>query len=156
MGFNTGLATKSKKYSSWISENCKRNSNGVGYTYVGNSKSTQPAPQVVNPTINVSGVNPLPNTVVKYGNSFGLRGEFSSNGTITGIYGEISKNGERVQWQTIYPNSSSVNIRYTAINDNLKFNKLAKGTYIYYLEVQAEKNGKYVNWTNGGVQFTIS
>lgn len=73
---------------------------------------------------NVPSIGNLPK-----GKSFNLTGTVSSSATITSLKGEIIKNGSVVQSQSYSPNSTSVNIKPTTINANMRFASLAVGSY---------------------------
>ena len=90
-------------------------------------------------TISISGQN-APGKH-KRGTNFGIRGIVSTDrGVITTVYGAIlDMNGNVVQSGTYYPNEQSHNLR-NSINNDLIFEWLSAGTYIYRVEVTA-KNG---------------
>ena len=69
-------------------------------------------------------------TSVSYGSGCNITGSFSSGSKITSVVGKIiNSSGTVVQTQSISPNSTSVDLKSSAINANLKFGKLSRGGY---------------------------
>ena len=98
-----------------------------GFTVKGKSA---PSSTVTQPrstlTVNLTS---YPTSIAK-GKSYGLRGSVTSNYKITSVKGYIiNSSGKTVQSTTDTPNATSMDIRYSNVNNNLIFNKLAKGTY---------------------------
>ena len=80
----------------------------------------------VNPTVNINvpSIGNLPK-----GKSFNLTGTVSASSAITSLKGEIIKGGSVVQSKSYSPNTTSVDIKSSTINTNLKFASLAAGSY---------------------------
>lgn len=93
------------------------------------------------PTVWLSGEK-LP-TDMQQGNNFGIRGTVSTDyGVITHLYGGlIDAAGNEVQCGHYYPNTSSVDLRYT-INNDLKFGNLSSGQYTYCVEATAQNGNE--------------
>lgn len=89
---------------------------------------------------------------IKKGSSYGLRGSINANGGSTEVRGYIlNSNGKTVQSTTLEKtSSSSFDIRYSNVNEQLLFNKLGKGTYT--LKITA-KNSK--GTTTFSKKFTV-
>ncbi|MBR5348832.1 MAG: C39 family peptidase [Lachnospiraceae bacterium] len=78
----------------------------------------------------LSGSVSMATTSVSYGSGCNITGSFSSGSKITSVVGKIiNSSGTVVQSQTIYPNSTSVDLKSSAINSNLRFGTLARGGY---------------------------
>ena len=75
-------------------------------------------------------------TSINKGSSFNLAGTVKSNYKITSVVGKIKQGNTAKQSVTINPNSTSVDIKSSNINMNLKFGSLAKGSYT--LEITAK------------------
>lgn len=117
------------------------------FTVKGKSSSTSSSATKPKSTLNVN-LTSYPTSVNK-GKSFGLRGSVTSNYNITTVIGTIyDSKGNVVQRTTDYPNSTSMDIRYANVNNNLIFNKLAKGYYV--LQVTAtDTSGTQKVWSSG-------
>ncbi|MBE6915877.1 MAG: hypothetical protein E7471_04510 [Ruminococcaceae bacterium] len=86
-------------------------------------------------------------TSIAKGKSYGLRGSVTSNYKISWVKGYIlNSSGKIVQDTLDTPNATSMDIRYAKVNDNLLFNKLAKGTYTLKV-VARDTYGKEVTWS---------
>lgn len=94
---------------------------------------------------------------LRLGKNFGIRGIVKTDyGTITRVYGVIyDSNGEVVQNCAYYTNEQSHNLRYS-INNDLIFNYLSTGTYIYRVEVTATNGDKVSQSTVIDCTFTVS
>ena len=109
------------------------------------SAPTMPAPTesvaVQKPTVWLSSEK-LP-ADMQQGSNFGLRGTVSTDcGVITHLYGGlIDAAGNEVQCGHYYPNTSSVDLRYT-INNDLKFGNLSSGQYTYCVEATAQNGNE--------------
>lgn len=69
-------------------------------------------------------------TSIKKGKACNISGTIKSGSKITNVTGKIiNSSGKAVQTKSISPNATSVNLKTSAINKNLKFGKLAKGKY---------------------------
>ncbi len=84
----------------------------------------------------VTGKKPIINLTsypssIKKGSIYGLRGSINANGSSTEVRGYIiNSKGKTVQSSTKQSTtSSSFNIRYSNVNNQLCFDKLSKGTY---------------------------
>ena len=78
----------------------------------------------------LSGSIGMATTRVSYGSGCNITGSFSSGSRITSVTGKISNSqGTTVQTETIYPNATSVDLKSSAINSNLRFGKLSRGGY---------------------------
>lgn len=72
----------------------------------------------------------LASTTIQQGKGCNITGTVTSNYKITKIVGSfVNASGTTVQKVTIQPNSTSVTIKNTALNQNLKFGSLSKGNY---------------------------
>lgn len=106
---------------------------------------TMPAPKEPaadqKPTVWLSGEK-LP-ADMQQGSNFGLRGTVSTDyGVITHLYGGlIDAAGNEVQRGHYYPNTSSVDLRYT-INNDLIFGNLSSGEYTYCVEATAQNGNE--------------
>ena len=92
----------------------------------------------------------VPTSITK-GSSFNLAGTVSSNYKITSVKGYIMSGSTTVQSTSCAPNSTSLAIGSSAINKNLKFGSLAKGTYTLKI-VATDSIGKSVTYTKS---FTV-
>ena len=92
------------------------------------------------PTITLSDAT-LPSTLA-VGSNFGIRGIVQTDiGQITKVYGAIvDSSGATVQDAVYYPNTAEHNLRYS-INNDLIFNDLPAGSYIYIVQAWAENDG---------------
>lgn len=123
--------------SSWSSSSSSSSSGSSGST----PTSTQPPvkKETKKPTVTISGQT-VPSTQ-KQGSNFGIRGTVSTDcGKLTWVYGYITdRNGNVLQSGEYFPNSSSDNLRYS-INNDLIFDRLSAGSYIYWVKATA-RNG---------------
>ncbi|GEM_PF-3313510 len=71
-----------------------------------------------------------------YGCSKNITGTITSVYNLSTIKGEILMNGTVKQTATAYTSAKSVNIRSTAVNSNLRFAKLQRGTYTLRITVK--------------------
>lgn len=80
---------------------------------------------------------------MQQGSNFGLRGIVSTDyGVITHLYGGlIDAAGNEVQSGHYYPDTSSVDLRYT-INNDLKFGNLPSGEYTYRVDATAQNGNE--------------
>ena len=100
------------------------------------------APEEKKPTLTVNTEFNGPNMTHKKGKNFGLRGVISTDvGTITNVTAYIQGTNGRVFSYQSSPNSASWNARYT-VNNEFIFNRLARGTYVYYVQVTATNGSK--------------
>lgn len=122
------------------------NSNSTEYYY------EAPSPQA--PTLSISGQN-APSTQ-RVGANFGIRGIVTTDcGQITELYGAIfDGDGNCVQDSVYYPNDSFVNLRYT-INNDLIFDRLSAGSYIYYVTATAQNGSQQTSQTLIYSRFTV-
>ena len=146
--FNTlGAGTYTLKFTAKNSAGTKTWSKE--FTVKGKSSSSSSSSSSSKPksTLNVN-LTKYPTSINK-GKSFGLRGSVTSNYKITTVIGTIhDSKGNVVQRTTDYPNSTSMDIRYANVNNNLIFNKLAKGYYV--LQVTAiDASGTQKVWSSG-------
>ena len=146
--FNTlGAGTYTLKFTAKNSAGTKTWSKE--FTVKGKSSSSSSSSSSSKPksTLNVN-LTKYPTSINK-GKSFGLRGSVTSNYKITTVIGTIhDSKGNVVQRTTDYPNSTSMDIRYANVNNNLIFNKLAKGYYV--LQVTAtDTSGTQKVWSSG-------
>ncbi|MCR4678820.1 MAG: DUF3324 domain-containing protein [Lachnospiraceae bacterium] len=96
--------------------------------------------------------NNVPNIgTINKGSSYNLTGTVSSTAKITNFKGEIFKNGSVVQSYNYNPNSTSVNIKSSPVNTNLRFGQLAAGSYT--LKYTATSVGKTFTCTRS---FTVA
>lgn len=83
-----------------------------------------------------------PSGTVAYGKPFYCRGSITSNYAISSATVSIKNaSGTTVQTKTVYPNQKSVDILAGGLDD-LKFGKLAKGSYTFHLTAQDENGGR--------------
>ena len=113
-----------------------------GYAYLGDLKKIEA--QNADSTLNIN-VTQCP-TTINEGESFGLRGEVTSNYTISSVKGYIiNSNGDIVQSTTDTPKSKRMDIRPASLNQNLLFNKLSSGKYTLKI-VAKDSSGKSKTW----------
>ncbi|MBQ2839953.1 MAG: peptidoglycan DD-metalloendopeptidase family protein [Oscillospiraceae bacterium] len=113
-----------------------------GYAYLGDLKKVEA--QNVESTLNIN-VTQYP-TTIDQGKLFGLRGEVTSNYTISSVKGYIiNSNGDTVQSTTDTPKSKRMDIRPASLNQNLLFNKLSSGKYTLKI-VAKDSSGKSKTW----------
>ena len=133
--FTVGSGSSSS--SSWPSSSSSSSSGSSGST----PTPTQPPvkKETKKPTVTISGQT-VPSTQ-KQGSNFGIRGTVSTDcGKLTWLYGYITdRNGNVLQSGEYFPNSSSDNLRYS-INNDLIFDRLSAGSYIYWVKATA-RNG---------------
>lgn len=125
------------------------------FSVVGNTPApTEGQPVEAIPTLSISGQN-APSSQ-RRGANFGIRGVVSTDcGQIVRLYGAIyDANGSVVQSASYNPDSSSVNLRYT-INNDLIFNTLSGGSYIYYVEATARNGTRETTQTLINSSFTV-
>lgn len=134
--FTVGSGSSSSS-SSWASSSSSSSSGSSGST----PTPTQPPvkKETKKPTVTISGQT-VPSTQ-KQGSNFGIRGTVSTDcGKLTWLYGYITdRNGNVLQSGEYFPNSSSDNLRYS-INNDLIFDQLSAGSYIYWVKATA-RNG---------------
>ena len=83
-------------------------------------------------------------TSIKQGEGYGLRGSVTSNYNITEVRGYvINSSGNTVLTSADYPNSTSMDIRYAHLNNDLIFNNLSAGSYTMKV-VATDSSGKQV------------
>ena len=98
------------------------------------------------PTLTVTRAFNAP-TTLNNGKNFGLRGICSVDvGVISSVTAYIQGfNGTEFTYQS-NPNSKQFDIRYT-VNEQFLFNRLKKGTYVYFVEVKATNGDKVSTYT---------
>lgn len=102
---------------------------------------------VGNPKISITSAP----TSIKKGSSFGLRGTITANAKITRVDDYIiNSSGKTVQTKYDTPNVNSFNIKNGKVNQELKFGKLAKGTYT--LKITAKNMAGTTTYTK---KFTV-
>ena len=90
---------------------------------------------------------------INQGSAYGLRGSVTSNYNITEVRGYvINSSGNTVLSSADYPNSTSMDIRYAHLNNDLVFNNLSAGSYTMKV-VAADESGKTKEWSTG---FTVN
>lgn len=106
------------------------------------------------PTLTISGQK-VPE-VLKQGENFGLRGTVKTDcGVITWVYGEIrDSSGNIIQYGQHYPNKTSDNLRYS-INNDLVFDRLNAGSYVYRVQATAQNGDKETTQTLIDCQFQV-
>ncbi len=109
------------------------------------SGSTTPSDGTAS-TLNISPTS-YPSGQIIVGNYFNLKGTISSNYTLTTVTATIySESGEAQQSKTVTPNTTTLSI-YSSDLNNLHFGNLEVGGY--YLEYTAtDSSGKSVVWTS--------
>ena len=93
--------------------------------------------------------------LIKVGSGYGMRGSVTSNYKITqvnaAVYNKVS--GNKVLSSVDYPNSNTMNIQYSNVNNQLIFNNLSAGQY--RLEISAtDASGRTTNWH--GADFDVA
>ena len=90
---------------------------------------------------------------INQGSAYGLRGSVTSNYNITEVRGYvINSSGNTVLSSADYPNSTSMDIRYANLNNDLIFNNLSAGSYT--MKVTAtDSSGNRKEWSTG---FTVN
>ena len=84
---------------------------------------------------------------LRKGSSYGLRGTVSSNYNIKSVSGSVTNSsGTTVLSSYDAPNAKSMNVKNSALNGRLAFNKLAAGTYNMKV-VATDTSGKTVSWS---------
>ena len=118
----------------------------VGQSSATNPGTSTPPTDNRTPTLTISGQN-NPETL-KQGSRFGLRGTVKTDcGVISSLYGEITdSSGNVVQYGQYYPNKASANLRYT-INNDLIFDRLSAGSYVYRVQATAKNGSKETTQT---------
>lgn len=106
------------------------------------------------PNLTISGQT-LP-TTLNVGSNFGIRGVVKTDvGSITKVHGEIiDSSGNIVQFGDAFPNKVSHDLRYS-INNNLIFDALPVGSYIYRVTATAVNGDKTQTSTLIETTFTI-
>ena len=95
-------------------------------------------------------------TRIKLGTAWGMRGSVTSNYKITRVDGAIyNADGQKVMSSVDYPNATSMDIRYSQVNNALIFNNLPVGTYRLKISA-ADASGKTQNWEVGFEVYTDS
>lgn len=95
-------------------------------------------------------------TRIKLGTAWGMRGSVTSNYKITRVDGAIyNAGGQKVMSSVDYPNATSMDIRYSQVNNALIFNNLPVGTYRLKISA-ADASGKTQNWEVGFEVYTDS
>ena len=90
---------------------------------------------------------------INQGSAYGLRGTVTSNYSVTKVLGYIiNSSGNTVMTSEDYPNSTSMDIRYAHLNNDLIFNNLSAGNYTMKV-VAADTSGKTKEWSTG---FTVN
>lgn len=86
-------------------------------------------------------------TTVEQGKSFGLRGTIYSENNVSSIKGCIINSSGSIVMSTFdEPYSTSNNVRYLNLNQNMLFNKLAAGTYTLKVEAKDSSGGGSAVW----------
>ena len=89
---------------------------------------------------------------INQGSGFGLRGSIDSNYNITKVSGYVlDSSGNVVLSSTDYPNSTSMNVIFANLNNDLVFNRLGSGNYT--LKVVASDGVTSREWSSG---FSVS
>lgn len=106
------------------------------------------------PKLQISGQK-VPESLNQGGN-FGLRGTITTDcGVITSVYGEITDlSGNVIQSGQHTPNTTSDNLRYS-INNDLVFNDLSAGSYVYRVRATAKNGDKEASQTLIEAQFQV-
>lgn len=106
------------------------------------------------PTLQISGQK-VPESLNQGGN-FGLRGTITTDcGVITSVYGEITDlSGNVIQSGQHTPNTTSDNLRYS-INNDLVFDRLNAGSYVYRVQATAKNGDKETTQTLIDCQFQV-
>ena len=90
---------------------------------------------------------------INQGSAYGLRGSVTSNYNITKVLGYIiNSSGNTVMTSEDCPNSTSMDIRYAHLNNDLIFNNLSAGSYTMKV-VAADTTGKTKEWST---DFTVN
>lgn len=90
---------------------------------------------------------------INQGSAYGLRGSVTSNYNITKVLGYIiNSSGNTVMTSEDYPNSTSMDIRYAHLNNDLIFNNLSAGSYTMKV-VAYDTSGKTKEWSTS---FTVN
>lgn len=90
---------------------------------------------------------------INQGSAYGLRGSVTSNYNITKVLGYIiNSSGNTVMTSEDYPNSTSMDIRYAHLNNDLIFNNLSSGSYTMKV-VATDTSGKTKEWSTS---FTVN
>lgn len=84
---------------------------------------------------------------IKVGTAWGMRGSVTSNYTITRVDGVIYNSaGHQVMSSVDYPNSTSMEIRYSQVNNALIFNDLKADSYRLVITAR-DSSGKTSEWS---------
>ena len=90
---------------------------------------------------------------INQGSAYGLRGSVTSNYNITKVLGYIiNSSGNTVMTSEDYPNSTSMDIRYAHLNNDLIFNNLSAGSYTMKV-IAYDTSGKTKEWSTN---FTVN
>lgn len=118
------------------------------YDKINGATSTNELPS----QISISLTN-YPVGVLEEKNSYPLRGTITSNYNITSVTGSIiDSSGQTVMSYTQNPNTTSFNIRGSAVDMNLKFGTLSPGTYTLKFTAK-NSTGTTENWSQS---FTVN
>lgn len=124
------------------------NPSSVQYSYTRSGSSQNvidSAGQATASTLKIS-MTSYPENLRK-GSSYGLRGTVSSNYNIKSVSGSVTNSsGNTVLSSYDAPNAKSMNVKNSALNGRLAFNKLATGTYTMKV-VATDTSGKTVSWS---------
>lgn len=86
-------------------------------------------------------------TSIRYGNSFGLRGTIKSDEKIISVVGTVlNSSGKAVLSSVDKPNAKSMDVRTANLNNQITFNKLARGNYTLKI-VATDASGNTVTWS---------
>lgn len=84
---------------------------------------------------------------IRYRSSFGLRGDVSSDYRVTSVKGSVlNSSGKTVLSSSDWPNSKSMDIRRSNLNNKLAFNRLSQGSYTLRV-VATDASGNTVTWS---------
>ena len=111
------------------------------------SSETGPSTLSINPTTAPSGT-------LTEGNSFSLQGTVTSNYPVTYFEGVVYDSANQIFISAgCYPNSYSVDIRSSDVNQNLPFGSLTTGSY-YLVYNAVDSSGASTSWNSGW--FTVA
>ena len=86
-------------------------------------------------------------TRIKLGTAWGMRGSVTSNYKITRVDGAIyNAGGQKVMSSVDYPNATSMDIRYSQVNNALIFNDLKADSYRLVITAR-DSSGKTSEWS---------
>lgn len=90
---------------------------------------------------------------IDQGSAYGLRGSVTSNYNVTKVLGYvINSSGNTVLSSEDYPNSTTMDIRYAHLNNDLIFNNLSAGSFTMKV-VATDSSGKTKEWST---TFTVN